>query len=123
SLSNAWLGFDMALIDEATGTAYNVAEEVSYYSGTDSDGPWTEGSRQGRVLLPRMPPGEYYLRVEPAGEPQTGDVTYTLTVRRDVPSLMPYVIAFVLLLIPPVVVAIRMASFEQRRMQESDYGG
>lgn len=121
TLRNAWLGFDLALVDVATGTAYNVAEEVSFYAGADSDGPWTEGSQQGRVLLPRMPAGEYYLRVEPESDPTTGPVDYRLEVRRDVPSLVPYVVALVLLLVPPFVLMLRMFSFEHRRMQESDH--
>jgi len=123
TLSNAWLGFDLALIDVASGTAYNVVEEVSYYFGKDSDGAWTEGDRQGRVLLPQMPAGEYYLRVEPESDPTTGPVSYSIDVRRDVPSPGPYVLAFFLLLLPPAITGLRLMSFEHRRMQESDYGG
>jgi hypothetical protein len=122
NLRNAWLHFDLALINADSGTAWNVGRELSFYSGSDSDGPWTEGSQQGRLLLPRVPAGEYYVRVEPEGETAGQPVTYAIHVRRDVPSLLPYGLAFLLLLVPPLVVTLRMASFEQRRLQESDYG-
>jgi hypothetical protein len=123
TLLNSWMAFDLALIDLGTGTAYNVAEEVSYYSGSDSDGTWTEGSQRGRVLLPRMAAGEYYLRVEPEADPALQRHVYSITVRRDVPSLTPYGVAALLLLVPPVWLVVRLLSFEHRRLQESDYGG
>jgi hypothetical protein len=44
-------------------------------------------------------------------------------VRRDVPSFSFFVIAFVLLLIPPIAVTVRRGMFESRRWQESDYSG
>lgn len=121
NLMNAWLGFDVALIDLEGGTAWNVEKEVSFYTGSDSDGTWTEGSQQERVLLPRLPAGEYYLRVEPTSEPNVRPVTYSLQVRRDVPSLTPYAVTFALLLVPPIVLLVRMLSFEHRRLQESDH--
>jgi hypothetical protein len=122
-LANSWLDFDIALINADSGTAWNVARELSYYTGRDSDGPWTEGSTRGRVLIPTVPAGEYYLRVEPAGEPGARQIPYTIQVRRDVPSVLPYGLALLLLLVPPVFTTMRAASFEQRRMQESDHAG
>jgi hypothetical protein len=121
-LRNAWVDFDLALINSESGTAWNVARELSYYSGTDSDGAWTEDSREGRLLLPRVRAGEYYLRVEPAAETAGQPVAYTIQVRRDVPSLRPYGLAFLVLLVPLVVITLRQLSFEHRRLQESDYG-
>ena len=121
-LQNAWLHFDLALINSDSGTAWNVGREVSYYSGSDSDGPWAEGSRQGRVVLPQVPAGEYYVRVEPEGDTAGRPVTYAVHVRRDVPLLLPYGLALLLLLVAPIIVTWRTLSFEARRLQESDYG-
>ena len=122
NLRNAWLHFDLALINTDSGTAWNVGRELSFYAGSDSDGPWTEGSQLGRVLLPRVPAGEYYVRVEPDGDTAGQPVTYAINVRRDVPSLLPYALAFLLLLVPAILVTFRTLSFETRRLQESDYG-
>ena len=104
-------------------TAWNVAREVSFYSGADSDGPWTEDERERRLLLPRVAAGQYYLRVEPEGDTAGQPVGYTIQVRRDVPSLLPYGLALALLLVPPILLTSRAASFEHRRMQESDHAG
>ena len=64
-LNNNWIYFNFALINEDTGQAFDFGREVSYYR--DSDG--TEGSRNNSVVIPDVPAGQYYLRVEPETEP------------------------------------------------------
>jgi Domain of unknown function (DUF4178) len=122
-LREAWLALDVALINAESGTAWNVARELGYYSGRDGDGPWTEDNRRARLLLPAVPAGEYYLRVEPEGAIAGPPVPYTIEVRRDVPSLVPYAVALALLIVPPVLVAWRSSWFERQRMAESDHAG
>jgi hypothetical protein len=48
-------------------------------------------------------------------------VHYEIVVRRDVPSHTFFWIAALLLLIPPIFLTIRSASFEAARWRESDY--
>ncbi len=118
---NNWIYFDLALINADTGDAYDFGREVSYYSGTDSDGSWTEGSDRDDAVLPTTAPGRYYLRVEPETEKTSPPVAYTITVRRDVPSPLFYLIGLVVLLIPPVFVWMREKGFERLRWNESDW--
>jgi hypothetical protein len=120
-LQNEWIDFDLALINIDTGTAWNVSREVSFYSGRDSDGAWSEGDRDERVLLPQVPAGAYYLRVEPVSP--FNNVEYTLRVRRDVMSLLPYGLALAALALPAVLAFAHSGGFERRRLQESDYSG
>jgi hypothetical protein len=122
SLANDWLYFDVALIDAEHGTAFDAGEEVSYYYGRDSDGNWTEGSRHGRISIPQVPAGRYYLRVEPEGDPVARRaVSYSLTVLRDVPTRWPYWVALLLLALPPIFVTWRAGKFEGRRWAECSY--
>jgi hypothetical protein len=72
NLSNEWAYFNFALINEGTGDAFDFGREVSYYSGVDSDGSWTEGGQSSKATIPHVPAGRYYLRVEPEME---GSVT------------------------------------------------
>lgn len=62
-LANNWAYFQLALINVETGQALDLGREVSYYYGTDSDGAWTEGAPDDRVLVPSVPAGRYYLSV------------------------------------------------------------
>ena len=102
-------------------TLTTSAARSSYYSGTDSDGSWTEGSDRDDAVLPTTAPGRYYLRVEPETEKTSPPVAYTITVRRDVPSPLFYLIGLFVLLIPPVFVWMREKGFERLRWNESDW--
>ncbi len=122
NLSNNWLYYHLALINADTGDALDFGREVSYYSGTDSDGRWTEGNQRDTATLPAVAAGTYYLRVEPEGAGQAGPpVNYSIAVRRDVPNLLLYLLVIGVLLLPPIFVTLRSASFEGRRWQESDF--
>jgi hypothetical protein len=122
-LANNWAYFRLALINADTGQAYDFGREVSYYYGRDSDGAWTEGRANDRAVIPTVPAGRYYLRVEPEMEAGASPVRYELTVRRDVPYMGWFWMAAGLLLVPPAFKSLRSVGFERRRWQESDYAG
>ena len=63
-VSNGWAWFDMELEDEAGEAVLSGGREISYYSGRDSDGRWTEGSQRGSVVFPVDSPERYTLSVE-----------------------------------------------------------
>jgi hypothetical protein len=96
---------------------------VSFYSGVDSDGSWSEGGPKDDATIPSVPPGRYYLRVEPDMDANASTMQYELVLRRDVPSMSYFWIAGLLLLIPPAFVTFRSIAFEGKRWRESDYGG
>jgi hypothetical protein len=128
-LENDWAYFNLALINDNTGEAYDFGRQVSYYHGRDSDGNWSEGSRRDSVLIPSVPAGRYYLRVEPEMDdnttaslrPGVRTVNYELGLRRDIPNNTFFWIAAVLLLVPPVFKLIGAGSFERARWAQSDY--
>ena len=119
SLSNNWIGVSYALINDSTGEAYDFGREVSYYSGRDEDGAWTEDSSRAVTVVPSVPPGRYYLRVEPDADPGPGAIRYKVILRRDVPSGLLYVLALLALAIPPGFATWRRINFETARWAES----
>jgi hypothetical protein len=120
-LNNRWMYLNYALINEETGQAFDFGREVSYYHGYDSDGAWSEGSANDSVAVPKVPPGRYYLRVEPEGDPGYGITYYTINVKRDVPQYSLYALALGALLLPAVLLTWRTLSFEHMRWSESDH--
>ncbi len=114
---NNWAYFNFALINEETGQAFDFAREVSYYRDSDGD----EGSPNNSVIVPGVPSGKYYLRVEPEMDRGAAPVNYELSIKRDVPNNTFFLIAAGLLLIPPIVKTVRRSSFEAQRWRESDY--
>ncbi len=131
-LMNNWMFLGLALINDKTGTAYDFGREISYYTGVDSDGSWTEGSRSETAGLGKVPGGTYYLRIEPETEksivasfpPSSGrQINYSVTLRRDVAVIWPYFVVWPFLIIPPLLSITRRYGFEGKRWSESDPSG
>ena len=120
-LNNNWAYFNYALINTDTNQACDFGREVSYYFGSDSDGSWTEGGQNDTAMVPSVPSGHYYLRVEPEMDATAAGVTYSISLRRDVPTWSYFLIAALLLLVPPIFLTFRSTGFEQARWRESDY--
>jgi hypothetical protein len=116
-LDNNWAYFNFALINDKTGQTFDFAREVSYYH--DSDG--SEGSRNNSVIIPSVPSGRYYLRVEPEMDNGAPYMRYDLELRRNVSNYGFFGVAALLLLIPPLLTTVRSTSFEAARWRESDY--
>ena len=118
TVSNNWVYFNFALVDEDTGHARHFGREVGYYFGRDSDGAWSEGASWDRTYLPSIPSGRYQLIVEPEGPTP---VAWRVRVTRDVPRPLWLWVAVGALVVPPLAFAWRLGAFEHRRWQESDY--
>jgi len=120
-LDNKWIYLNYALINQDTGHAYDFGREVSYYHGYDEDGFWSEGKRIDTVTVPSVPPGNYYLRVEPESDFYHGTIYYTITVKRDVPQASFFGLGALALLVPAGIITWRSLNFEHLRWVESDY--
>jgi hypothetical protein len=119
NLSNNWLFLNMALINEETGTAYDFGRELSYYSGVEGGEAWSEGSLRDEVILPEVPGGRYYLRIEPDSEAR--DINYSIRVYRDVPRWSYFFYTIGALFVFPVVHWFRGRAHEMKRWSESDH--
>jgi hypothetical protein len=121
NVANSWIYLNYALINQDTGQAWDFGREVSYYYGSDSDGSWSEGSTKDTVIIPSVPAGHYYLRIEPEVDPRHGLLVYAVQVKRDVPVLGFFGIAFLALLLPAIAITWRSINFERMRWAESDH--
>lgn len=118
SLNNSWLYLHMALIAE-DGRAYHFGRELSYYHGTEGGQQWSEGSNIDEAVLPAIPPGRYYLLIDPESSAQT--LSYGIQVYRDVPQWSFFFIAVAGLALIPIWAKWRSSRFESRRWAESDH--
>jgi hypothetical protein len=121
NVDNSWIYLNYALINQDTEQAWDFGREVSYYHGYDSDGSWTEGGQKNTVIIPSVPAGHYYLRIEPEVDPKHPPIAYSVEVKRDVPVLGFFGIAFFALLLPAIAITWRSLSFERMRWAESDH--
>lgn len=120
-VDNHWIYLNYALINQDSGQAWDFGREVSYYYGYDSDGSWSEGKRTDSVVVPSVPAGHYFLRIEPEVDPSLPTTPYSVSVIRDVPVFGIYGIAFLALLVPVIFISFRSYTFERSRWSESDH--
>jgi ribosomal protein S27E len=122
NLDNQWMFVGYALVNDETGQAFEVARDVSYYHGVEDGESWTEGASTDTVTLPSVPAGRYFLRIETEGDKAPQPVRYRVRVVRDVSTSLWFLVALVLIAVPPVLATWRSSKFEHRRWQESDHG-
>jgi Zn-finger nucleic acid-binding protein len=119
NVNNSWAYSNMALIEADTDVAYDFGLEVSYYHGVDDGESWSEGRPYNSVVVPSVPPGRYYLRVET--EAYSLPLSLRVTIRRDV-MLWRIPLLGLLLLLPPLAWCwLRRETFENERWAESDH--
>ncbi len=123
AVEQAWVGLDVALIEEETGESEVVGFELSSFSGVEDGERWAEGARHGSATVGSVHSGRYLLRVEPQVERGQGQVPATARVRvvRGVFLATPLVLALVLVAAWPLLLVLRFVAFERRRWQDSDH--
>ncbi len=57
---------------------------IEYWSGTDSDGSWSEGDKKGILYLPAQPAGRYVVRLEGHWEKMNTPQTFHLKIEQTV---------------------------------------
>ncbi|TAN44749.1 MAG: DUF4178 domain-containing protein [Nitrospirae bacterium] len=120
-VQNDWLEASVDLVDERTNKSLGFGQGVEYYSGSDSDGSWSEGDQNNELILSAVPGGRYHLIIEPASDIlRKGEKSFTLSLRRGVATWSNYFGALMLMIVYPFYVWIRSSSFESRRWAESD---
>lgn len=122
NLDNNWLGLNMTLVDQKSGVAWPASREISYYYGYEDGESWSEGSREDEVVFRDIPPGTYYLAVDPdLSLEKPAPVRTSLTVSRGGAGWSNYVLLMLFLAAFPIFSRLRMAAFEVRRWAESDH--
>jgi hypothetical protein len=74
-LENGWVDLDYSLVNRKTQQAYDAYGAAERYSGSDSDGPWSEGSRASHLSIASVPAGSYDLIVDYKANRWTGSMT------------------------------------------------
>jgi len=125
-VDNNWVGINTTLVEKNTGEAYQGAQEISYYSGSEGGERWSEGSRDDAISFRNVPAGTYYLNVEYelGGDRNVNPrVVDTIEVIGNPVPWSNYVLVILFLLAFPLFSRWRRNAFEAERWNESDLGG
>jgi hypothetical protein len=122
SLDNNWIGLDLLLVNKATGQAWPAARELSYYYGREDGESWSEGNPTDEVVFLDIPPGTYYLTVDPDIAPEKPvPVRDVIEVSSGGAGWSNFVIVMLFLVFFPIFTRLRHGAFEARRWAESDH--
>jgi hypothetical protein len=121
-VSNAWADLDVDLVNEQNQEIESVNIPIEYYSGSDSDGAWTEGDQTQDATLSSLPAGKYTLRVEGTWQNFQQPIPVAVKVEQNVSRGVNFCCAFVVLAILPILALFRKFAFESRRWSESMFG-
>jgi hypothetical protein len=122
SLDNNWIGLDLLLVNKASGQAWPAARELSYYYGREDGESWSEGNPSDEVVFLDIPPGTYYLTVDPDIAPEKPvPVRDVIEVSSGGAGWSNFVIVMLFLVFFPVFTRLRHGAFEARRWAESDH--
>ncbi len=116
-----WFEVGLALVRQPDDLTFTARPTIEYYSGSDSDGSWEEGSQSARVVFTNVPGGSYRLLLDtdagayarqpsanliasmrqaknlPPDAPDPTLISFDVTVRRHVPAQEFFWIALALL--------------------------
>ena len=120
-VSNNWIGFDVDLVNAKTNAVQSGALEVSYYNGYDSDGAWSEGGPTSRLAFAAVPPGEYFLTLDPSADPSVQTMRVNVRVKAGGVFNSNFPLMLVLVLVYPAFLLWRRSRFEARRWEQSDF--
>lgn len=119
-VENSWADLDVDLINEQSKeVAESIGIPVEYYSGSDSDGSWTEGSRSTDATISSLPAGRYSLKVEGTWQNWQAQMPVSVKVEQGVNRGVNFFCAFIILLLIPIIGLIRKFSFESGRWKDS----
>lgn len=118
-VDNSWADLDVDLVNDQSQEVESVNIPVEYYSGSDSDGAWTEGSKSTDATLSSLPAGKYTLRVEGTWQNWQAQMPVSVKVEQGVNRGVNFICALLLLIVVPVLGLIRKFSFESSRWKDS----
>lgn len=121
-LNNSFADLDVDLINDQSQEMESVNIPIEYYTGSDSDGAWTEGGQSQDATLSSLPAGKYNLRIEGTWEKWQESMPVTVKVEQSVNRGVNFICALIVLLLVPIFGLIRKITFESRRWSESMFG-
>ena len=121
-LNNNWFDLQLVLVNKETGASWPTARGLAYYHGVDGGESWSEGSRSDEVSFVDIPPGTYYLAIDPDLAPENRTpVRSALKVSKGSVPWSNFIFLMLFLMFFPVFSRMRLASFETSRWSESDH--
>lgn len=120
-VDNDWAAAYITMVNEGTGEEYAFEHGVEYYHGYDR-GNWSEGSQKDAKIISLIPSGKYHLNITPYRDLYNKKNSYfTLHVYEDVIVWTNFLAALACFLLIPLILHLRVQSFESKRWINSEF--
>ena len=126
-INNKWVELDYSLVNRATQQGIDANGVIEYYSGTDSDGAWSEGSSSTKTMFASVPRGTYDLVVDAEAHNWNGRSVSDEVIQVNVSAAAGGVfgsnllLLFLLLLAPPVWGLYNLIKDSRTSSSDDDY--
>lgn len=121
-VNNSFVELDVDLVNDQSQEVESVNIPIEYYTGTDSDGAWSEGGQSQDATVSSLPGGKYTLRVEGTWQNTTQPMPVNVRVEQNVVRGVNFICALIILAIVPIVGIFRKFTFESARWKDSMFG-
>jgi hypothetical protein len=129
-IENSWVDLGYSLTNTETGEVYEADNVVEAYSGRDSEGSWSEGSRSSSSKFSMVPAGTYQLDIYAAGTQwresgysSSSGAQVEVTIQRGATFYSNLFLALLVIFAPALWQWWKHLSFESRRKSDSDFSG
>jgi hypothetical protein len=122
NVNNEWVALEADLVNEANNEVDSIPINIEYYTGTDSDGSWTEGSKNEDATMSSLPGGKYVLRLQGTWQKWQEPQPLRVKIEQNVVRGINFICAFIVLAIIPILAFFRKFAFESKRWSESMFG-
>ncbi|MEO7731516.1 MAG: DUF4178 domain-containing protein [Kofleriaceae bacterium] len=119
NVNDNWAYAALDLVNDETGGVVSFDKSLEYYSGFDSDGSWSEGSRTADEVLGPVERGTYLLRVE-VQHGGAGNIELDVTVHQGVFRWIWFWVALGVLAVPFGFAGWQAYAFHKRRWENSN---
>ena len=135
-INNTWLEIGGDFVNDENGETEEFETGLEYYTGTDSDGAWSEGSTSTSRTIESVPKGKYHLNFEVSGPPlgttspsdpspptalTNNPVIFDIEVRTGALIWENFWYALLFISLYPIFVWWKTRKFEINRWSESDF--
>lgn len=121
-VNNSFVELDVDLVNDQSQEIESVTIPIEYYTGSDSDGAWSEGGQSQDATVSSLPGGTYTLRVEGTWQNYNQPMPVSVRVEQNVVRGVNFICALIVLMIVPIIGIIRKFSFESARWKDSMFG-
>lgn len=121
-VDNNWTAVSISLINEDTGHEFTFEHVVEYYHGHSGGENWSEGKQKDSKVISKIPAGKYHLNLLPYCDPRSNEPGYfSLSIYEDVIVWSNFFATLACILIIPLLLYIRVQSFESKRWINSEF--